>query len=199
MISRAYENRRLRLMAELTRGPEVLDIGCAQLPNEHLARYDPVGLDLSEPSGPDAASVYREWVCGDAARIDELLDGRKFDTIVCAELIEHLERPYDFLRRVRTLLRSDSRLVLSTPNPLAPPVVFAELFRSRRFYYVGEHVYYFLPRWMVRMLERTGYVVEEIRPVGFGHPFFVLPAPSVLSYQLIYVARPADETDRARE
>ncbi len=42
-------------------------------------------------------------------------DGQ-FDAIACIDGIEHLERPFDFVRECRRALRSGGSLVLSTPN-----------------------------------------------------------------------------------
>jgi hypothetical protein len=60
--------------------------------------------------------------------------------------------------------------------------------RSRRFYYTDQHTFYFPPRWVVRLLERSGYQVTHILPVGLWTPIGPLPSPVALSYQVIYVA-----------
>lgn len=39
-----------------------------------------------------------------------------FDSIVCIDGIEHLERPFDFIRECRRILRDGGWLLLSTPN-----------------------------------------------------------------------------------
>lgn len=39
-----------------------------------------------------------------------------FDAVVCIEGIEHLQRPFDFVRECRRVLRPDGVLVLTTPN-----------------------------------------------------------------------------------
>jgi SAM-dependent methyltransferase len=186
----AYEDRRMRLIAREVHGPRVLDIGYAKRPNPYLQELRPIGLDLLDPSPAAVEGIYAERVIGDAHQATALFPGTTFDTVTCGEFIEHLEDPYGFLRSVRPLLGPDSRLVMSTPNPLAPPIIFFEMSRSAKRYYVEGHYYYFLPRWMRRMLNVTGYELERIVPVGFGHPLFVVPSPVMLSYQLIYVARP---------
>ena len=191
MRSKRYELRRLELIAELTEGRKVLDIGYAQFPNPFLDGHDVVGFDLA-PS-PGQVDHYVECVEGDVREIGEHLGGRSFDTVICAELIEHLEEPYDFLREVRPLVRPGGRLILSTPNPLGFPVVFCELFGLRRFFYTGEHTYYFLPRWMHRVVERCGFRVTRVQPVGLWLPAIVVPIrPAVLSYQMIYVCERVD-------
>jgi SAM-dependent methyltransferase len=191
MKSGKYDQARLRKIAGLVTGRTVLDIGYAQIPNRYLEGVHRVGFDLNKPAS--GAVRYEEEIVGDVADITELLHGRSFDTIICAELVEHLEDPYDFLRRIRTLLAPHGRLILTTPNPLGFPVFLIELFRSRRFFYTHEHRYYFLPRWAVRLIEGSGYRMAEMRPVGWWLPFGVVGfCPVILRYQVIYVATPRD-------
>jgi len=192
MQSQPYEKRRLQLLAEQTQGPRVLDVGYAAMPNPHVSEFETVGYDMAAPTEP--VDGYRELIQGRAEEIGKRLAGRTFDTILCAEIIEHLEEPYDFLRQVHGLLeRPGGRLLLSTPNPLGLPVIVAELLGLRKFFYEKEHTYYFLPRWMRRMLEMTGYRLVRTVPVGLWLPLAVWPVvPPALSYQNIYVAEPAN-------
>jgi SAM-dependent methyltransferase len=189
IISRAYEERRLKLLARHASGHAVLDIGYAHWPNPYLGSHYRVGLDLNKPS-PESDVRYDEEIVGDVSNIVDAVGGRRFDTIICGELIEHLENPYQLLRDLKQLLAKDGRLLVSTPNPLAPPVVIAEYLRLRRFFYTPGHLYYFLPRWVVRLFESTGYDVSGIHPVGLWTPFGAIPlCPSALSYQVIYIGR----------
>ena len=145
-----------------------------------------VGVDLNQPTTP---SGYEEELVGNVFALAELLPGRRFDTIICGEFIEHIENPYELLRTLREVLSPGGRLLMSTPNPLGFPVVALEYLRSRTFFYTKEHVYYFSPRWAERLLERCGFSVREVAPVGLWLPVGFVPFPIVsLSYQVIYVA-----------
>ena len=188
LVSSSYEQRRLRLLANRVQGKTILDIGYAQHPNLHLRNVHRVGLDLQAPKIP---SGYEEEILGNVFDLDTLLPNRKFDTIICGEFLEHIENPYDLLRKLHAFLAPNGVLLLSTPNPFGFPVVLLELLRSKRFFYTTDHVYYFPPRWMERMLERCGYTVTEVAPVGLWLPKGHIPIPSVaISYQVIYVAKP---------
>jgi len=196
MMSHGYEERRLKLMARRAVGKNVLDIGYAQKPNAYLQGFYRVGLDITPPARTHTVK-YEEEVVGDVTGILDLLHGRQFDTIICGELIEHLENPYQLLRDLRGLLADGGRLLVSTPNPLAFPVIIAELLRLQRFYYTRQHLYYFLPRWVARLFEATGYDVVEMCPVGLWTPLGAFPlCPVALSYQVIYVGRPSVVTRR---
>lgn len=187
-----YEARRLKLIASYCQGKSVLDLGYAQLPNPYLLGLYRVGVDLKSPCenvGDLVGSTrYDEEVIGDVLQLDRTMAGRVFDNIVAGELIEHIEKPYEFLRSLKSLLAPGGRLILSTPNPLAFPVQLFELIRSRRFFYTLDHVYYFCPRWVERMLEFSGYQMATIKGVGLWNPVFPVPCPASLSYQVVYVA-----------
>ncbi len=185
---KAYERRRLRKMAGLTVGESICDIGCAGHPNRYLAAKRVVGFDLEEM---DISPPYTEHVVGDVFSIGDLLGGTVFDTILLGELIEHVERPYDLLRIVREHLAPGGRLILSTPNPLGIPPVVMEYLLMRRFFYAADHAYYFPPRWVWRLLERSGYSILKTVGCGISLLGLWLPAPTSLSYQVIYVATPA--------
>ena len=175
-------------MAELAVGESILDVGCAQLPNPYLRARQVVGLDLAEM---DVRPPYTDHVVGNVEAAPDLLGGRLFDSVLLGEIIEHIERPYDVLRLLRRLLARGGRLILSTPNPLGIPVVFAEYLLLRKLYYTTDHKFYFPPRWVWRLLEGSGYRV--VRTIGCGVSLmgWRLPAPRSLSYQLLYVAEPA--------
>lgn len=187
MRSAPYENRRMRQIAEQAVGKTVLDIGYAQEPNPYLDGFHRTGYDLDRPApGP---VQYEEEITGNVYDIGSVLAGRGFDTIICGELIEHLESPYQVLRDLSGLLNEGGRLILSTPNPFGFPVFLCELFQLHRFFYTREHVYYFLPRWVRRLVEASGYRLEKMKAVGLWLPFGVLsPCPTMFSYQVIYVA-----------
>jgi SAM-dependent methyltransferase len=185
-----YQQTRLRKIAARCRGGTVLDIGYAHKPNSYLRGVYRVGLDLRGPVRP---SGYEEEIVGDALDLPASLGTRRFDTIIAGELIEHLENPYTFLRSLRNFLTDDGRVIVSTPNPVAWPVIMFEWMGSRKFFYSHDHTYYFAPRWVRRMFESSGFVVDALVPVGLLLPLpaVALPCPVGFSYQVIYVARPA--------
>jgi len=187
-ISHHYERRRLRLMAQFATGKRLLDVGYAEMPNPYLSScFYRVGYDRSKPS--NGMVKYEEEIEGDVRHIKNILGDRRFDTIICGELIEHIENPYMLLRDLRKLLNDNGKLILSTPNPMAFPVIIFELIRNKSFFYTKDHFYYFLPRWVERMIDFSGYRVKKLQPVGIWLPWVVIPfSPLTLSYQIIYVA-----------
>ncbi len=184
-IAEGYERARLRKLAACAEGDQVLDIGCADMMNRDLQRPGRVvtGVDKQEPRGD---VKYDRFLLGDVFELDAIDDGRKYDTIVAGEFIEHVERPYDLLRVFKARLKPGGRLVLSTPNAVSPPVVVFEWLRNHTRFYTADHTYYFAPRWVERMLESTGFRVLDLKSVGLWP--LALPCPVGLSYQVIYIA-----------
>ncbi len=186
------EHKRLRRMAEEVRGSRLLDIGFAQIPNPYLRGTEVVGFDLQ---ARPVSAPYTRTVQGNAAAMKDLLPRGGFDTVLAGEIIEHVCDPYRFLEDCRSLIAPGGRLLISTPNPLHPPILLCEAFGIERFYYTREHLHYFLPRWVRRMLDLSGFSLLKEVSVGFmlplpGKPS--LPCPTLLSYQVIYVAEPRE-------
>lgn len=186
LISDRYERRRLELVARFASG-RTLDVGHAQQPNPFLDARQTVGIDLELPA---ASSGYSDDIVGSAQELGAFFETDSFDSVVAAEFIEHLEDPYSFLRSVASVLKPDGTLVLSTPNPIAFPTLGFEAMRSTRYFYTSDHTYYFPPRWVARMLDRTGFELEATVPVGIWLPRgYIRWSPVWLSYQVVYVAR----------
>jgi len=189
MENNNYKDIRLKKIAQLVQGKKVLDIGFAQSPNPHLADFDVVGYDLNKSDDEAVLDIYKQQIQADVKDISSVLQGFVFDTIICGELIEHLEDPYQFLRDLKSLMTAASVLLLTTPNPLTPTVLPFEIVGSKKYFFTSEHTYYFLPRWVERLLERSGFELIKKYSIGFGYPFFRLPSPIWMSYQIIYKAK----------
>lgn len=118
-------NERIRVILELSQGPEVLDVGCAGHVPEPESPYWLHGAlvrRFARVAGIDvnAANVLRLRAEGYDVRVGnaETLElGERFDTVVAGEVIEHLANPGLFLERVKAHLKPGGRVVLSTPVP----------------------------------------------------------------------------------
>lgn len=185
-LFQSYENSRLKKVAEHCQPGSVLDIGYAHMPNPFFNSVQRTGLDLEKPKKD---SDYEEQIIGDATALSESIAGRTFDNIVAGEFIEHVERPYDFLRSLQGYLKPGGQLIITTPNPVGWPCLPFEWFMSRKFFFTKYHTYYFPPRWVIRMIEDSGYTVEKVEGVGLWLPLFTVPFPASLSYQVIFTAK----------
>lgn len=161
-------NERVRMILDRVEGPAVLDLGAVQHNwrqslddgwlHDHLCnRFDTVvGVDML---CEDVAELNRrgyELVCADVTQMD--LDVTA-DTIVAGELIEHVDKPGEMLRRMDEHLSPDGKLVFSTPNPWA----WIHLIRlvAGRMHINDEHVAWYGPTVMRQLLDRHGFELVD--------------------------------------
>lgn len=186
------ESLRMKRMARLAEGcRSVLDIGWAQSPNRFLANENVVGFDLDQRPLPDN---YHESVAGDARDMVQAFAGRKFDAIIAGEILEHVEQPHAFLRDCRSLLGATGRIVLSTPNPNSPIERLLTLTLDRKYFYTTEHLCLYPQRWLIRMMENSGFRDVRLHSGGFPAPLLgLVPFPRPWCHQTIAVAVAADD------
>ncbi|WP_162937561.1 class I SAM-dependent methyltransferase [Indioceanicola profundi] len=95
-----------------------------------------------------------------------------FDAVTALEIIEHLENPWDFTRKLHALLKPGGRLLLTTPNVEAPIMVERWLRRGQHPFFDEEHFRKYghitpVTQYMLtRMLEEAGF--RDIRLSGYG-------------------------------
>jgi len=186
-MANRYERHRQNIIAKLAQSKNILDIGCSYIPNRLLRADEVVGLDLNPM---DIQPPYTEHIVGDANDINSILQQRQFDIVILGEVIEHVEQPYDLLRKIHRHITPGGKLIMSTPNPLGLPVVFIEYLGLRKYFYTPNHLYYFTPRWVWRLLEKTGYKVSKSVGCGASIVGLPFPMPPTLSYNVIYIATP---------
>jgi len=110
-----------RFAAALVAGGEVLDAGCgegygASMLAERATKV--VGLDLEADVVEHAQATYPSvrFQTGDLLSLP-FPDG-SFDGVVTLQVIEHLQRPREFVSECARVLRESGVLILSTPNRL---------------------------------------------------------------------------------
>lgn len=102
------------------RGLRILDVGCgAGVMSDHLMRFGHVtGIDLSAPAVELARRLVPEATFL-AGSLEEVDIGGEFDIAVLFDVLEHVppaERG-SFLRRLRSLLAPQGRILATTPHP----------------------------------------------------------------------------------
>jgi 2-polyprenyl-3-methyl-5-hydroxy-6-metoxy-1,4-benzoquinol methylase len=121
------------------------------------ANKDTLGIDV-DPEGVDLLNAMGyQTQCHNAETMDL---GRRFDTIVAGELIEHLENPGLFLRNMQRHLNEDGVLIISTPNPFYQGQTW-KIWRYGRPEGHEDHTHWQDPTTLTQLLKRTGFVVIE--------------------------------------
>jgi 2-polyprenyl-3-methyl-5-hydroxy-6-metoxy-1,4-benzoquinol methylase len=86
------------------------------------------------------------------------IDEDFFDVVTMIDFIEHVRNPIETLAKAYRLLRPGGRLVIVTPNPAS---LSQRLMGSRWLHYKVEHLFYFSPQSLTRMLRQVGFA--EVR------------------------------------
>ena len=106
------------LRLEPAKGRRVLDIGCALGHFSALAAHRGwrvVGIDLSADAVSRAARQFKlDFHAGDAFRFLDALP--PFDVIFMGDVLEHVQDPQSFIRRIRRALSPGGIVCIDTPN-----------------------------------------------------------------------------------
>jgi predicted TPR repeat methyltransferase len=163
-----------------------LDVGCADgmfLDALRTNGIEGTGIDLSRVAVERARERGLQAEC---ATVDEHLPAEPYTTITAFDVVEHVTDPGGFLAGVERLLAPGGTLVLSTPNLRS--VSHALMGRRWYFYIPEEHLYYFSPRSLCRLVERCGFEVVSCRssgkPMTFDYALAQFREYNPLIYQL---------------
>jgi 2-polyprenyl-3-methyl-5-hydroxy-6-metoxy-1,4-benzoquinol methylase len=128
-----------------------------------------VGIDANRAAAGVAATRLDRVIC---ARLDDLdfgahgLAEHEFDTVIVADILEHLVNPWRVLERLRPLLAPQGQLLASIPNVRNLALV-SDLLQAGRWSYdiAGlldiTHLRFFTLFEIERMFEETGYRAEK--------------------------------------
>ncbi len=150
-----------RLVARMVKPGRILDAGCGTggLTATLLRRgYQVVSLDNSaEMVAMCRQHLSQRGLPNDQvrlARIEDLSNAGEFDTVVCLDVLEHIEDDRRALAILRRCLKSDGRLILSLPalSTLYGPKDLA----------VG-HYRRYDKRGLLALLREGGFAVERVR------------------------------------
>lgn len=154
--------RRAERLGRYASGGPVLDLGCGY--GYFLrclgAQYEGVGIDISEHAVQTARERY-----GLDARAGVLNEtsfpAGHFSLVTMWDVIEHLPDPKRTLGIVRTVLKDDGVLALTTGNVGS---LVARLCGARwHLFTLPDHLWFFSERTLRALLEKTGFRVIELR------------------------------------
>ena len=156
----------------------VLDIGCGGgILSEQLHKHGAIvtGIDSSSKS-ITIARQHAEEQNYDIKYINksifDITDCDSFDFIVCFEMIEHIDKPNELIKKINELSADKSGLFLSTINRNLKSFVLAKIIAEYVLNYVpkGTHQYakFITPYELTKMLENNNYNLNGISGLDFN-------------------------------
>jgi 2-polyprenyl-3-methyl-5-hydroxy-6-metoxy-1,4-benzoquinol methylase len=174
---------RLDEVRSLVRGRRVIDLGFVDEGQMSAKRgrgiwlhevvvaeaRDVVGLDADE------GGVARARELGFSAHVADVEDRAALealaldpaDVVLAGELLEHLDRPADFLEAVKVLVARDGMLVVTTPNAHSLTNVLGAV--AGRELVNPDHVSWLSWRTLATLLERHGWRLDRVAYYRFPH------------------------------
>ena len=218
-----FQYRRPELLALIPRDAgKILDIGCgAGHLGEAIKKRQPCvvyGVEVNDTAARRSQLRLDQVWNGDVETIDLNLPPESLDVIVCGDVLEHLQRPQELLRRLRAMLRPDGQLIASVPNVSHHSILSSLLAGNWTYESAGlldeTHLRFFTLREAEKLLFRAGLRIdrtEVVRGPGDdsralhgsnseirlnGLPLWNLPPSCVdrlTAYQYLIVASPDAE------
>lgn len=158
--------KRLKMMK--LEGCRVLDLGfgCAAIAarlKPHGAVID--GIDINPLAAEENRRLFEHVYPRDLNRIDDIgLEG-KYDIVLCADILQYLIDPADFLSRLKKYLVQDGLLVVAVPNFVNLSTRLHVLFGNFPLHHRGiideNALHFYTNNEFVRMLRRTSWELEE--------------------------------------
>ncbi len=208
-------------MARRCRRERVLEVGTAQ---GHISRLlaeegcRVVGIERDAALAEEAATHCERMVVGDVDSLD-MSDLGPFDLLICADVLEHLPRPTETLRRLAGHLRPGGRAIVSVPNIalwyFRLKLLFGQFTYVRKGPMDDSHLRFFTRASAARMVSGAGLKVVEAKatPVPLPTVFPVFGTsrilsrlhrlnawvsrlwPTLLAYQFVFLAE-KEKSDR---
>jgi SAM-dependent methyltransferase len=156
-----------RMVRQAEPGGRFLDFGCGSGAFlDAMPGYEGVGFEVAADI-PDGVVRRDRFVTGDILA-DNLpavgLTPASFDFIVAWDVLEHLAAPAQQMQRLQSLLKPGGQLYLTLPNNASRA---ARLSGKTWNMLLLEHLWYFDPATVTRFLDRCGFVVDAVRPIGY--------------------------------
>jgi SAM-dependent methyltransferase len=173
LVTLSHSYAPVGLLEMITTPPRaVFDLGCfvggtGRWLKERFPGVKMVGIELLPAAAEKARAIYDQVFTGRFEALDLAPLAGQFDAIVAADVLEHLYHPWQALERLKTLLAPGGALYVSLPNVRNLRVV--EGLALGDWPYAGAgilditHLRFFTRRSALRMLEETGWLVEEVR------------------------------------
>lgn len=151
----------------------ILDIGCKyatlkDLLEENNLQVDYYGVDISNKVFSKIKNFNHEkFFVADVSK-NLPFESERFDYIFAMEIMEHVESPTIMLNEINRVLKKNGTLILSVPNVYCWNEIIGNLLKLPD---TEGHISAFTYQIMWRLLDFTGFRIEEIKGTYFRIPF----------------------------
>lgn len=169
-----------------------LDVGCAYGYAMEVAKeegFDVYGVDPSDYAIEQAGKKFHNkvWV---AYLSNMKFKDSSFDVISLFDVFEHLQDPKKDLSKLYAILKKDGLLVIATGDTGS---LWAKISGRRwTFYNPPQHIFYFNRNTITRILEESGFHVEQITTTGkwLSLPYILHLAETVGESRIAHILSP---------
>jgi UDP-N-acetylglucosamine 2-epimerase len=154
----------------------ILDIGCgAGVVGAAIRARQPAvvwGIERDAGAAEVARTRLDEVFVGDIEQLEMPPDTAPFDCVVCADIIEHLFRPLATLRKIRTWLAAEGKLIASIPNIRHHSIISGLLEGNWTYESAGlldrTHVRFFMKSSIERLFQEAGFTITRWGHTSLG-------------------------------
>ncbi|MFQ5957446.1 MAG: class I SAM-dependent methyltransferase [Candidatus Brocadiales bacterium] len=141
----------------------ILDVGCASGFFLHVAKskgWQTYGVEVNKKLADYARNQLGLEVFRGALN-EASLAPESFDVVTLLDVIEHLPDPMSTLKEINRTLKNDGLIVINFPNIES---LSSRVFGRRWWFLLEEHLFYFSPRTLGMMSEKTEFQVLAVKP-----------------------------------
>jgi SAM-dependent methyltransferase len=159
-IRRLIAAHRLTAIRPHARPGRWLDVGCGTGHFVEVAARAGMAAEGCEVSATAVERARGRGLVVHHAAVEELPPATPYDTITAFDVLEHLRDPRAFVARLRACLVPGGTLALTLPDVRS---VWARLMGRHWFYYApSDHLFYFDPRTIDRLLVAQGFAAPRV-------------------------------------
>ncbi|MGB8427382.1 MAG: glycosyltransferase [Desulfobacterales bacterium] len=149
----------------------ILDVGCAAGKMAAALKYklgaEVWGVELVDEIAKQASEELDNVIIGDIAAALPKIPEAYFDTIIFADVLEHLADPYSVLDKVQSKLKSGGQVVASIPN-VQHWSVLKDLLEGRWEYKSAgildkTHLRFFTRKSVIELFQNAGYKILDVK------------------------------------
>lgn len=175
MINEGYYNHERIEVIQMVNSSAltILDIGCGkgrlgynlklENPNRKV-----VGIELNHNAAAEAAKILDDLIVGDIETLDLPFIPEYFDTIILADILEHLKEPLQLLIKLRKFLKPEGNVICSIPNVGHYTAIMQLVFKGWEYKDYGifdrTHLRFFSKKSMLELLQQAGFKIDTIKP-----------------------------------